>query len=129
MVRTTQNLSETWASRGRCSQIRSPGVRDAIGRNGPRISLGASGFMSNVSSWLGPPNRYNRITFFALPKPLPEVPEGKLAVEDDAEARLASVSPHRPRPPVASSSLRVRPLHSRLGEPRMRRPTDIAASH
>ena len=35
---------------GRCSQIRSPGVRLAIGWNGPRIVSGASGFMSNVSS-------------------------------------------------------------------------------
>ncbi len=26
-----------------------------IGLNGPRISAGASGFMSNVSSWLGAP--------------------------------------------------------------------------
>ncbi len=32
-----------------------PGAAVAIGLNGPRISAGASGFMSNRSSWLGAP--------------------------------------------------------------------------
>ena len=61
----TQNLSETWASRGRCSLISRPGVRQAIGRNGPRIFSGASGLRSKVSSWLGPPNRKMKITDLA----------------------------------------------------------------
>ena len=32
-----------------------PGALVLIGLNGPRISAGASGFMSKVSSWLGAP--------------------------------------------------------------------------
>ena len=32
-----------------------PGTDVAIGLNSPRISAGASGFMSKVSRWLGPP--------------------------------------------------------------------------
>jgi len=34
---------------------RSPGTREAIGRNSPRTSTGASGFMSQSSSWLAAP--------------------------------------------------------------------------
>ena len=40
-------------------------MREAMGEKGPRMPLGASGFMSNVSSWLGPPNRKTNITDFA----------------------------------------------------------------
>ncbi len=39
-----------------------PGTEVAIGWNSPRIPTGASGFMSNMSRWLGPPNRLIRIT-------------------------------------------------------------------
>ena len=42
-------------------------MRDSIGLNGPRMSAGASGFRSNVSNWLGPPNRNRKITDFAFP--------------------------------------------------------------
>ena len=55
VMRPGTTVSERVAKRGRCSQIRRPEVRDAIGRNGPRMVVGASGFMSNVSNWLGPP--------------------------------------------------------------------------
>jgi hypothetical protein len=44
------------ASLGKCSLIRRPGVRVAIVRKLPRISAGASGLGSQVSSWLGPPH-------------------------------------------------------------------------
>ena len=40
-------------------------MRDAVGANGPRTPLGASGFRSNVSNWLGPPNRNKKIADFA----------------------------------------------------------------
>ena len=50
------------ASRGKISQISRPGTFVAIGRNGPRYSLGAFGLGSKVSSWLGPPHIQNRIT-------------------------------------------------------------------
>src|SRR5262245_19729776 len=53
-----------WAWRltsGRCSVIRMPGTVVAIGLNSPRTSAGASGFMSQTSSWLGPPWSRNRM--------------------------------------------------------------------
>ena len=46
MLRTTQNLSEMPARRGRCSPIRRPGVRDAMGRKGPRIFSAALGLIA-----------------------------------------------------------------------------------
>ena len=46
----------TFANLGKCSARVIPGVREAIGLKSPRIFSGASGFMSNVSMWLGPPN-------------------------------------------------------------------------
>jgi hypothetical protein len=33
-----------------------------IGENSPRISVGASGFMSHMSSWLGPPRIQRMMT-------------------------------------------------------------------
>src|SRR6185369_9129601 len=40
---------------GKISEIWKSGDFVEIGLNGPRISAGASGFISNVSSWLGAP--------------------------------------------------------------------------
>ena len=53
------------ASCGRCSQIWMPGTAVAIGLNSPRISAGASGFMSSESRWLRPPVRFTRMTDWA----------------------------------------------------------------
>src|SRR5690349_8547881 len=39
-----------------------PGTAVWMGRNGPLISLGASGLGSQVSNWLGPPHIQNRMT-------------------------------------------------------------------
>jgi hypothetical protein len=47
--RTTMYLSACRARCGRCSQTRMPGTLLAMGLNSPRISSGASGFMSKVS--------------------------------------------------------------------------------
>jgi len=55
-------LSARQASKGKCSQTCTPGRRVAIGRNSPRISAGASGFMSNMSIWLGAPVRKTIMT-------------------------------------------------------------------
>ena len=63
--RTIASRSAIAASRGRCSQIETPGTFVAIGLNSPRIASGASGFMSNVSMWLGAPVRKTRIIDFA----------------------------------------------------------------
>ena len=56
------DVSGIAAMRGMCSQMRRSGVRESIGENVPRMFSGASGFMSKVSSWLGPPNRNRKIT-------------------------------------------------------------------
>ena len=37
-----------------------------MGLKGPLIFSGAFGFMSNVSSWLGPPNRNRKMTDLAF---------------------------------------------------------------
>ena len=39
-----------------------PGTCEATGRNSPRYSAGASGFMSYMSMWLGPPPRQTMMT-------------------------------------------------------------------
>src|SRR5271163_4802011 len=49
--------------------MRVPGHRVAIEPNGPRISLGASGLGSKVSSWLGPPTIVSRITAPSVGRP------------------------------------------------------------
>ena len=56
-MRTSENLSACFAIFGKISLIWMPGTLVLIGWNGPRISAGAFGFMSHVSSWLGPPTR------------------------------------------------------------------------
>ena len=54
------------ASFGRCSVTSRPGVLVGIVLNSPRISAGASGFGSNVSMWLGPPNWNSMMTLLAV---------------------------------------------------------------
>ena len=43
-----------------------PGTLVLIGLNGPRISAGAFGFMSQVSSWDGPPTRNSMMQLTSL---------------------------------------------------------------
>ena len=114
MVRTTQNLSEIAASRGRCSPISRPGVREAMGRNGPRIFSGASGFRSKVSSWLGPPNRKRKITDLARATGAAGVARASAA---SSPGRLM---PNRPAPAASSSVRRVMPSHVLRRGPSMR---------
>ncbi len=91
------------ANLGKCSQYWSPGTLVAIGLNSPRIASGAFGFMSQVSSWLGPPLRNTRM---------------QASAEDEAEAVAADLlassalnkagkpRPHRPIPPTWSTRRR-----------------------
>ena len=51
----TANRSARRASPGNDSPKRKPGTAVSMDLNGPRIAAGASGFGSNVSSWLTPP--------------------------------------------------------------------------
>ena len=53
--RSTVTLSITLARWGSPSQTSMPGTFERIDPSSPRISAGASGLGSNVSSWLGEP--------------------------------------------------------------------------
>ena len=68
--------------------IRTPGMEVGIDENGPRISLGASGLGSQVSSWLGPPDSQIRMTDF-LAAPVRAVGELSFARAPVAEASPA----------------------------------------
>ena len=74
-------LSMTCASRGRRSQTFKPGTLDGMQPSSPRISSGASGLGSNVSSWLGEPYMKSRMHDLAWPNP------GRLAAGTIAAAR------------------------------------------
>ena len=50
-----ENLSATLACRGKISEISNASDLVRIGLKGPRISRGAFGLGSQVSSWLGAP--------------------------------------------------------------------------
>ena len=52
--------------RGKISEISIPETLVLIGLKGPRMDAGASGFMSHVSSWLGPPTNISWIQFTSL---------------------------------------------------------------
>src|SRR5207247_8610454 len=73
-----------------------------IGLNGPRISRGASGFMSQVSSWLGAPKLKIRMTDFSA-LPCATAPSALRA------ARFESVNPRAPSVPTCRKSRRVMP--------------------
>jgi hypothetical protein len=61
--RTTANRSAAAAIFGNSSVNRRPGTRVGMVPNGPRTLLGASGFGSQVSSWLGPPTSMRKMQF------------------------------------------------------------------
>src|SRR5207244_6663571 len=58
---TTERMTTNWSIRaaiwGKTSPICTPGTWVEIGLNSPRISSGASGLMSHMSWWGGPPPR------------------------------------------------------------------------
>src|SRR5258707_11421802 len=74
-----------------------PGTELEMGLNSPRISGGADGFMSQMSSWLGPPWRRSKTIDF-----------GRRAM-DSARSAAGIVNPKRPNPPSWSHSRRVGP--------------------
>src|SRR5256885_81606 len=61
-LRTSATWSAIFASVGSRWLISIRGTWVRIGRSGPRISAGASGFRSKVSRWLGPPLAQKRTT-------------------------------------------------------------------
>ena len=78
----------------------------AIGLNSPRISVGASGFMSHMSRWLGPPLR-NRITqasaFGRIPPASHRACDSNKPRQRDAEQSEPADLQHVPacKPPTA----------------------------
>ena len=67
--RISETLSITCASRGSRSQTFKPATLEGMQPSSPRISSGASGLGSNVSSWLGEPYMKRRMHDLACPKP------------------------------------------------------------
>src|SRR5580692_6107917 len=57
-----ENLSVTLACLGNNSVMSKPGTFVRVGFQMPRYSAGASGFMSYISMWPGPPSSQIRIT-------------------------------------------------------------------
>ena len=65
------NWSVSFASSVCISLMRMPGTLVAMGWYGPRIVSGASGFMSQVSTWLGPPQSNTKMHDFSAATALP----------------------------------------------------------
>ena len=61
-VNLGQGFGMMLAWSGRCSLTRIPGTFVGIDPNGPRTSVGASGFGSHESMWLNPPDSQKRMT-------------------------------------------------------------------
>src|SRR5439155_17246880 len=80
------------------------GLTVLIDLKGPRISRGASGFMSQVSNWLGAPRLKIMMTDFSS-FPLATAPMACKA------AYLESVRPMAPSAPACKKSRRVMPSH------------------
>ncbi len=73
-----------------------PGTLVEIGLNSPRIPSGASGFMSHMSRWLGPP--FKKISTQASARACsPPAPAAA-----SAASNLGSDSPISPSPPICS---------------------------
>jgi hypothetical protein len=106
---TTASLSAIFACKGISSQMSKPGTLVRMGLNSPRISTGASGFMSYMSTWLGPPGKYTKIT--PLCGVCGEPPRAR------RRNKSASVRPPMPKAPTLKKSRRRMPSHIRCGLP------------
>ena len=74
---------------GRCSEIWIPETFVDMGLNSPRISTGASGFISNISIWLDAPVRKTRMTDL-----------GFLVFKEAVNPRLPMPKPNKPEKPT-----------------------------
>src|SRR2546426_8693389 len=99
------------ARKGIVSLSRTPSTLLLMALNSPRMFEGASGLGSQMSRWLGPPWRKQRITDLAAPKPL--------APSNGVPAALAfrakywgRLSPNKPVAPTRRNSRRVNPSQS-----------------
>ena len=95
-------MSAIFACSGRISEISKASLFVRIGLKGPRISLGASGFMSQRSCWLGAPRlkimMQDLLLFLASTLP-----------SAFSLAKPGSVSPMALRVPAERKSRRVMP--------------------
>src|SRR5262245_48084607 len=79
-----------------------PGTLVGTDLNSPRIWTGASGFMSQRSIWLGPPNRKMNTQHFLR---RPAIWDG--AARDRNRVNSGTVKPSSPSDPTRNSSRRV----------------------
>src|SRR5438105_1427078 len=89
------HLSMRRALMGSRSQIWMPGTLVRIAPNSPRYSMGASGFGSQVSCWLGPPRIQRMITERSRESGFPLATAAASALSRSAKDRPAS-----PRTPI-----------------------------
>src|SRR5512146_3509492 len=77
--------------------------------------------MSNMSIWLGPPSRLNRMTDLALPCGRRESDKRGAVADCDCCAckKRGSDTPNRDKAPTRIASRRVTPSHSRPAWPRI----------
>src|ERR1700678_4233701 len=93
--------------RGKISEISIPETLVLIGLNGPRMEAGASGFMSQVSNWLGPPTNIKWIQFTSL--------LGCTAPIALRRKKWGIVSPRKPSDPACRKSRRLTPSQKCAG--------------
>src|SRR3954471_8859039 len=70
-----------------------PGTLVLIGLYGPRISLGASGFRSHVSTWLGPPHSSTKMQHFFEETALPDSLNLSFPTTSPGTAKFRSPAP------------------------------------
>ncbi len=113
MLRISVTLSMILATSGSRSVTCKPGTTVATGLCGPRMPSGASGFMSNMSMWLGPPNWKRNMTVLARTG-------GAAAVLFSSAAnKRGSERPSRPRPPICRALRHVRASELKLGQAKL----------
>src|SRR2546422_4301850 len=97
------------ARKGIVSLNRTPSTLLLMALNSPRMLEGASGLGSQMSRWLGPPWRKQRITDLALPKGLPRATPFRLAPWTFQDRKWGRLKPNSVAPPTRKNSRRVGP--------------------
>src|ERR1700733_9000292 len=93
--------------RGKISEISIPETLVLMGLNGPRMEAGASGFISQVSNWLGPPTNIKWIQFTSL--------LGCTVPIALRRKKWGIVSPRKPSDPACRKSRRLTPSQKCAG--------------
>ena len=98
--RTIEKRLVMRACLGKSSVTSKPGTRVRIGFQMPRYSAGASGFMSYMSMWPGPPSSQIRMTEVFVTLLVPKL--------DCSRARMAICGKPRPAKPATPSLRKLR---------------------